>query len=283
MLSRTLLIYIFLSGTTGAFAQKVISAGVFTGITVPFTLDKGIDSDARYQKKYDVKLAPIGFHYGIDFEEAGFGVFTSPGLIRIGQNFFVVNTVGGQTGERKVNYSYLQIPLSFKVHIIDLAFFRLNFVASAGAGFLLDGDETIRHARSKLFFPDLALNHLPPDYDEEYDGVIVPDISELQIQSKENFSGLQFFGAVGFRADWDVSEHWRVCFDLQGNYGILETRKSDYLDDLKTTGALYDTYGSRREVFVHFNVGLSRTLQIDKKGTNFKKTNHKNKRHRPRG
>lgn len=106
------------------YAQKEItySLGAFGGLTSTFTYDQGINKDARYQSKYGVDFIPGGIHVGVDFN--GFGFMIDPQLSQIGQSFNILNTVGGQVGNRKINLTYFQIPLSYKKHIIDLSFLK---------------------------------------------------------------------------------------------------------------------------------------------------------------
>ena len=87
-----------------AIGQKLVSTGVFTGLTAPFTLDQGTSDDPRYQQRYVVKYAPIGFNFEIDYD--GFGTITSPSYMKDGQNFNVLNSVGGQMGVRKINMQF---------------------------------------------------------------------------------------------------------------------------------------------------------------------------------
>jgi hypothetical protein len=68
---------------------------------------------------------------------------------------------------------------------------------------------------------------------------------------------------MGFRSDWDFSEHWRASFDLRANIGILEPRTSDYTNKVKNYEALYDIYGKRRDLFLSLTFGFARTLTIE--------------------
>ena len=257
---------------TATWGQQVNSLGIFSGITVPYTFDAGINKDARYRLKYNVKYTPIGIHYGVDFD--GYGVMIDPCLIRIGQSFNVINTTGGHVGERKIDLTYFQFPAALKLHIIDLSFFKVSFVASIGFGVLLDGKETITHPDTKLRFPIAVTGSYPsaentqfeldhPGYTVEYDGVLAPSINSKSLLSKNDFLSFQLFGGIGFRSDWDVTETWRVSFDLRGNIGALEPRKSDHLDRIKNNQAIYEIEGARRDLFLSFTIGVARTLEIE--------------------
>ncbi len=263
--------------TTG-WAQQVNSLGIFTGITVPYTFDAGINKDARYSNKYNVKFAPVGIHYGVDYQ--GYGLMIDPCITKLGQNYNVVNIQGGHVGERKIDLTYFYLPVGLKLHIIDLSFFKVSFVASVGFGMLLNGKETISHSgddtRSTLLFPVEVVGVFPspendlfeqqnPGYTVQYDGVRVPKQNNLELLSKDDFQSFQIFGGIGFRSDWDITEQWRVSFDLRGNAGVLEPRKSEYLDKVKAHEAIYDIYGSRRDLFLSLNIGFARIVEIERK------------------
>ncbi len=241
---------------------RQISLGIFSGITASYTWDEGIQADSRYKDRYDVKLAPIGINYGIDFQ--GYGFVLTPSIVNIGQNYHVINTVGGHEGTRKINAQYFSLPIGVKLHVIDLSFFKVSLVAGAGLGYLMQGKETITHNYAKYRFPTAVYPVLPPEYIIEYDGVIAPAANNRVMLEKKDFNSLQVFGSGGFRSDWDVSENWRVSLDVRINYGIWEPRSESYLNRVAAHQTLYDIEGKRRDIFAYINVGISRYIEIDK-------------------
>jgi hypothetical protein len=258
-----------LSGTPSWAQQFSMSLGVYTGITSTFTIDEGINQDPRYKANYEVKFAPIGVNFGMDYEGIGFVV--SPGIVNLGQNSYVVNTSGGQDGERETNLKYLTIPVALKVHIIKLSFFKLSGLVSLGPAYLMEGKETVSHSETKLTFPEEVYPILPPDYIVQYDGVVVPVVNEYPISEKQDFKSLQLFAAAGFRSDWDISNHWRVVFDFRMNYGIYEPRTDAYLMKLNNHQTLYDIPGKRRDMFAQLSVGISRYIDFEKSDQERKK------------
>jgi hypothetical protein len=261
---RRLVLLVLLSSafTVSRSQPNQISLGVFTGITSPYTFDSGINSDSRYEQRYQVKLAPIGISYGVDYQ--GYGFVVTPALINIGQDMNIVNSVGGYEGTRKIRMKYLEVPVGLKVHVIDLAFFKVSVLAGIAAGYLLKGTETITHKYAKFRFPSEVYPILPPDYIVEYDGVIAPEITKLEIVKNENFNKFQLFGSFGFRSDWDFKESWRVAFDFRANYGISETRNNAYLAKTRANETPYDLDGKRREMFASLNIGIARYIEVDK-------------------
>jgi hypothetical protein len=124
MLRLLLAVFLLFTGLRGNAQQYSVAVGVYGGITVPYTLDGGMDTDSRYKSNYTVKAQPIGFNFSMDYENIGFQI--SPGIFTIGQNYYVVNSSGGQDGERKLDLHYAMLPIALKVHLIDMSFFRVS-------------------------------------------------------------------------------------------------------------------------------------------------------------
>ncbi|MEJ7647377.1 MAG: outer membrane beta-barrel protein [Chryseolinea sp.] len=270
MILRLLSAWLLLVTGPAVWAQQFsFSLGVNTGITASHTMDKGIDRDPRYRQYYNVKFAPVGLNLGVNYEFIGFVV--SPSLINIGQNAYVINTFDGQDGLRSLNLRYLNLPLAFKVHIINLAFLKISGIAAVSPAFLIDGSETITHNETKLTFPTEVYPILPPGYTVEYDGVVVPAVEGLVISEKKDFRPMQVFAAMGVQSDWDITNNWRVIFDLRFNYGLMDPRSDDYLNRLNTYQTLYDMPGKRTDMFVQLSVGIARYLEFEKSDQERKK------------
>jgi hypothetical protein len=259
---------LFFGLSVSAMAQQYSMAlGLHTGMTVPYSYDQGINKDPRYQERYSAKLAPIGVMFSVDFE--GIGFLTNPGIITLGTDYSIVNTDGGHDGRRKINLTYLQVPVGVKIHIIDLSFFRVSGVASFSAAYLMNSSDKITHTSTKLIFPDETI--LPPGYVREFDGVLVPAIKEQTVIRKKDYNSLQFFAGLGIRTDWDVSNVWRVSFDFRVNYGLTDPRSKDYMARVDKYETLYDTPGKRNEMFAHLNIGIARYIDWDQHDQSRKK------------
>lgn len=269
-MSRTFFTLLFLVGSLIAKAQQFsMSLGVYSGITASYTADQGLNKDPRYHGRYEAKFAPIGINFGLDYE--GFGLIVSPGIINVGQNYYVINTSGGQEGLREIDLQYLNVPIAFKVHLINLSFFKVSGIAAVAPAFLLSGKEELRHNDTKLQFPTEVYPILPPDYTVEYDGVLVPAISGYSISEKKDFRSLQLFASAGFRSDWDVSNHWRVSIDFRVNYGIFDPRTDTYTNQLSSNLSLYELAGKRRDMFAQLSIGVARYFEFEKSDQERKK------------
>jgi hypothetical protein len=243
--------------------------GLFGGVTSTFTFDEGINKDARYEAKYGLDFIPIGFHAGVDFQ--GYGFMVDPQLTQIGQSFNVLNTVGGEVGKRSINLTYFQLPLSYKKHIIDLSFFKVSCVLGVSYAQLLSAEESITHTRQKLFFPKGVYPILSQEeyknagYSIEFEGVLSPSVNELITLKKSDFKPMQVFVSLGFRSDWDVTDHARVSFDFRANASAFDPRSVDYIDRANANQTLYEIGGKRTDIFASIVVGYSRYLFVEKK------------------
>jgi hypothetical protein len=249
--------------------QFSMSIGVHTGIMSTLTMDNGIDRDPRYRPYYGVKFAPIGANFSINYEYVGFVI--SPSLINVGQDAYVLNTTDGDIGDRKYNLKYLNVPIGFKVHFVNLAFLKISAVASLSGSYLIDGSETISHSADIMDFPKNVYPILPPGYNIEYDGVAVPAVEKYVIAGKEDFRPMQVFAGIGLQSDWDVSNNWRVFFDLRFNYGLFDPRTESYLERLETHQTLYDIPGQRHDMFAQLSVGIARYIDFEKSDVEKKK------------
>jgi Outer membrane protein beta-barrel domain len=278
---RLINLLLFLSLCWSGHAQRFsISAGVYSGMTASYTADEGIKKDSRYQGRFEAKLAPIGINFGVDYER--FGLMVSPGLVSLGQNFYLVNNFGGQEGLRKTDLKYVNVPVTLKFHLVHFTAFKLSALLSVSPAFLLEGEETLSHQQAKLQFPDEVYSILPSNYIVEYDGVLAPEVNNLILGQKKDFKPMQLFAGAGFRTDWDPSNHWRISLDFRVNYGIFDPRTKAYTHQQESTLALYTMPGERRDMFAQITLGISRYIEIElSEKERKKKLNGTTKKYRP--
>jgi hypothetical protein len=239
-----------------------------TGVISPYSFDQGINKDQRYRTKYDLKFAPIGVSFGIDYPRYGF-VF-SPGLISIGQNYFIVNNTGGREGIQKTNLQYLALPVAAKFYLIDLTFFKVSALTGISPAFLLQGRQFITHDAAKYRFQSEVYPILPADFIPTAEGVQTPNVNNYIMAEKENFKNTQIFLLLGIRSDWNASEDWRVSFDMRVNFGLLDPRTDEYRRRISAYETLYSLPGARHEFFAQLTVGVSRYVEIKAKAKGLK-------------
>jgi hypothetical protein len=81
---------------------------------------------------------------------------------------------------------------------------------------------------------------------------------------KKDYNALQLFAGLGVRSDWDFTGHWRLSFDFRVNYGLTDSRSSDYISHVNKYETLYDTPGRRNEMFAQLSLGIARYMDWDK-------------------
>jgi hypothetical protein len=243
-------------------AQNVESFGVFGGLNVPITVDQGLQKDTRFVGKLTLRATPIGFTYGYD--HVGYGFLVTPSFTQIGQKYIIKNTTGGEVGERDIQMNYISVPVALKLHVNDLSFFRLSVLAAINLNYLIQGKETYTFSESKLLYPDGVLIPSDPGYVETYDGVLVPEENDLVYVSNDKFVPFQIFGALGLHSDFDLNDDWSLNFDGRANFGLLDPRKKDYIEQLQMPADKPDLYGARRDVYLSAMIGISRIIQIKK-------------------
>lgn len=260
--ARFLIIGIWVAVAPLAHSQNVESFGAFGGFTIPFTIDQGMLKDPRYFGKLTLRGTPYGVSYGYD--HVGFGFLITPSYVQAGQRFTIENVSGGEVGFREVKMDYISVPVALKLHVNDLSFFRLSLVAGININYLINGREVVTHSATKLKYPPNVIIPNEPGYVEDYDGVFVPEVNGLEYTTKDKFTPLQLFAALGVRADFDINDNWGINLDGRANFGIFDPRTKDYLDVLQAPGDVPDIYGVRREIYLSGMIGVSRLIQIKK-------------------
>ena len=282
-----LALLLFLISWQLAVSQNVESFGIFAGLNAPFTLDQGFQKDPRFFGKLTVRTSPIGFNYGMDY--IGYGFLISPSYLQVGQKFIIQNTSGGHAGTRDVSMNYFSVPVSLKLHINDIAFFRLSLVAALNFNYLVQGKETMSYIASKLKYPAKVSVPTEPGYVVSYDGVFVPQVDNQIYVSKDKFIPIQLFAGLGLRSDFDLNDNWSLNFDGRANFGIFDPRKSSYVQqlqnpsgpvDIKGSPGAPDLYGIRRDMYLSVSIGFSRII-VTKKEFKPKHTDQKGTRVSP--
>jgi len=250
---------LLLLATFSAQSQNVESFGFFAGFNVPITIDQGLNDDPRYIGKLTFRATPIGFTYGYD--HVGFGFVITPNYTQIGQKYIIENTVGGDVGFRDIKMNYFSVPVALKLHLNDMAFFRLSAVAGLNFNYLIKGSETISHSAAKLNYPPGVAIPTDPGYTEVFDGVLVPEVNDQEYVSTDKFKSFQLFASVGLRSDFDLNDDWSLNFDGRANFGLTDPRTSEYIATLKQPDAP-DLYGARHDLYLSFEFGIARIIQI---------------------
>lgn len=278
---RNLSLFILLLAARFCDAQHIESFGVFGGMNFPFTIDQGIQKDPRYYGRFTLRGTPIGLSYGYD--KIGYGFVITPSFIKIGQKYSIKNTQGGDIGIRDINMDYLSVPIALKLHLNDLAFFRLSAVAAINFDYLLNARETITQESGKVKYPPGVIIPSDPGYNKVYDGVFVPATDKQVYVTKDKFKPFQVSAGIGFRSDFDFNDNWSMNFDGRAVFGIFDPRKQSYVNYLKSgtsSDPRPDLYGQRRDVYLYAAIGISRIFQIKQPHPNSKRSGTSNNKPR---
>ncbi|MCE2894966.1 MAG: PorT family protein [Flammeovirgaceae bacterium] len=283
---------------TSAEAQNIEAFGLYGGFNFPITMDEGLAKDPRYLGQLTFRTTPIGFSYGYD--KVGFGFVLTPCYLQVGQQFIIRNSIAGEIGSRDIQMDYISLPIALKLHINDLAFFRLSAILGLNVNYLLKGRETISHAASKVTYPAGITIPTDPGYVAVYDGVFVPAVNDFEYVSNDKFNSIQLFAAVGLRSDFDLNDEWSINFDGRANFGLFDSRQTSYVNQLKNPsgGADFngnpgapDLPGQRRDIYLSVSIGISKIIQtkikfktkqtgnINRRGSNIPKPRNR----RPKG
>ncbi|NOS55386.1 MAG: outer membrane beta-barrel protein, partial [Cyclobacteriaceae bacterium] len=194
--------------------------------------------------------------------------------LQVGQQFSIRNSIAGEIGTRDIQMDYISLPIALKLHVNDLAFFRLSAVLGLNVNYLLNGRETISHAASKVTYPAGITIPKDPGYVAVYDGVFVPAVDKLEYVSNDKFNSIQLFAALGLRSDFDLNDDWSINFDGRANFGLFDSRQTSYVNQLKNPsgGADFngnpgapDLPGQRREIYLAVSVGISKIITTKSK------------------
>ncbi|MCX8492260.1 MAG: outer membrane beta-barrel protein [Cyclobacteriaceae bacterium] len=116
-------------------SQNVEAFGIHGGFNFPVTHDEGLSKDPRYSGQLTFRATPVGFSYGYD--KIGFGFVVTPCYLQVGQQFSIRNSIAGEIGKRDILMDYISLPIALKLHVNDLAFFRLSAVLGLNVSYLV--------------------------------------------------------------------------------------------------------------------------------------------------
>lgn len=249
-----------LLGTHVSFSQVQIHLGATTAYNATFVLDKGLSEDPRYSSTMTYNWAPVGFNFGVDFGKT-FGLSLESILSKQGQIYEIVDVGKKVVGERKIDLSYVQLPLLFRFMSGGNAGARANFNFGPQLSLLTDASEVMKYSASTQTFP--AGTTLPEGATnpvENPDGTVtatVPALSPQEILSKKanDFKSAEFQIAAAFGIDIDLSKHLYLSTQIRANYSLTDMRNGDVIDAIKE-GNSSDIFGQRANLLVGLQLGV---------------------------
>lgn len=257
-MNRKLLLLLLLFSPLVTLAQ--VHIGVTSGVNSTFVLDKGLSEDPRYNSQMTYNFAPAGFSFGVDISN-GFGIQLESILANQGQVFEVLDVAKTAVGERKIDLSYIQLPLLFKFMSAKATKARTNFSLGPQLSILRNGVETIQYEASTQNIENT--NELPEgatlNADGSYDVPALPSTELLSTSANEEinkFNETELQIAASFGVDIDISKYFYLSTLIRANYSFTDMRNGDLVDLLKSSN-LNGLFDRRANLAIGAQIGLN--------------------------
>ena len=254
------IVLIFCLSLLAQYTVGQVHFGVTTAFNTTFVLDKGLSQDPRYNSKMTYHWAPVGFSFGVDIGKK-FGLQLESILADQGQIYEVVDAAKTVVGERKIDASYLQVPLFLKFMSGKDNRARTNFSMGPQLAFLRSGVETIAYSASTQEIPEGA--PIPEGAVINADGTYtVPELSPTELLNSaaeeeiRRFKDTELQIAASFGVDIDLSKHLYLSTLIRANYSFTDMRNGDLVDFLKQNSPT-DLFGQRANLAVGLQLGLN--------------------------
>lgn len=222
--------------------------GITTGINNTWiVVDNDYPNNEHYKYQPTVKLAPVGLVAGYKFNDRH-DVQLEAYLSRQGQHYDLTENGDGSglvLGEKRINLTYLQVPLLFKFTTGDAT--RFNLHIGPQIGFLITGEEVNE-------FPEaIALNDrtLKGTYTLAEKGK-----RASWFKPAGGFTSITPMAVLGLGLEKDVKDNLYLSGNIRFNYGFTDIR------DTETTTSVYDfdRFTLRYNVFGGVQLGLHYVL-----------------------
>jgi hypothetical protein len=234
--------------------------GATTAVNATFVLDKGLSEDPRYNSTYTYRIAPIGLSFGVDLGKK-FGISLEGIKSSQGQVYEMVDAAKNVKGERKIDLSYIQLPMLFKFMSGGSAGTRANFNLGPQLSFLTDAKESIQAKAGTYTIPEGAdfasVQQEFPSAIDKGDGTyeLPADMPSKDLLTKKanDFRNAEFSIAAAFGLDIDLSKHLFLTTQLRANYSLTDMRNGDVIDEIKNGGNIFER---RANLLVGVQLGL---------------------------
>jgi hypothetical protein len=246
-----------------AQAQIVqVHVGATTAVNATFVLDKGLSEDPRYNSTYTYNMAPIGFNFGVDLGRK-FGISLEGIKSRQGQIYQLLDVAEKVKGERKIDLSYIHLPMLFKFMSGGNAGARANFNLGPQLSLLTDAREYVTAEAGTYSIPEgvefSAVQAEFPTAVNNGDGTynIPENVPSKDILSKKanDFKNSEFAIAAAFGLDIDLSKHLFLTTQVRANYSLTDMRNGDVIERIKN-GEGGSIFGQRANLLVGVQIGV---------------------------
>ena len=242
-------------------AQLVsVHLGATTAVNATFVLDKGLSEDPRYNSSYTYKMSPIGFNFGLELGKK-FGLSLESILSKQGQVYQMIDAYEKVKGERKIDLSYLQLPLLMKFMGGGNGGARGNFNFGPQLSILTNAVESIQANAGTFEIPQgvdfAAIQAEFPTAVQNSDGTytLPSDVPSRDLLTKKanDFKNSEFSLATAFGLDIDLSKHLFLTTQIRATYSLTDMRNGDVIEQLKSGGNIF---ANRANLLVGMQIGL---------------------------
>lgn len=241
-------------------AQVKVHFGATTAVNSTFVLDKGLSEDPRYNSTATYQWDPVGFSFGADLSD-GFGLQLESIFAKQGQIFEVIDFAKKVVGQRKIELSYVQLPLFLKFMSKGDSKARTNFSIGPQLSILTKGLETLQYAASTQTIPEGA--EIPAGATLNADGTYdVPELPLTELLSTtaateiEKFKNTEIQLAAAFGLDIDIAKNLYLSTLIRANYGITDLRNKDLVETLQNSSTK-ELFSRRSNLSVGVQFGLN--------------------------
>jgi hypothetical protein len=243
--------------------------GATTSYNATFVLDKGLSDDPRYSSNYTYKWSPAGFAFGVDLGKK-FGLSLESILAKQGQVYDMINTAKEISGQRKIDLTYINLPLLMKFMGGGTGGARANFNFGPQLSLLTSAVESIQAKQGVYEIPEgvdfasIQEELAPTDADKQYIQQIdentyqvTQDLKPKDLLTKKanDFRNSEFQLAAAFGLDIDLSKHLYLTTQIRANYSLTDMRNGDVIDAIKN-GDAGSVFGHRANLAVGVQLGL---------------------------
>jgi hypothetical protein len=249
-----------ISTSTAQIVQ--VHFGATTSGNATFVLDKGLAEDPRYNSTYTYNFAPIGLNFGVDLGKK-FGITLEGIKSKQGQIYQMIDIAEKVKGERKIDLSYIHLPMLFKFMSGGNAGTRANFNIGPQLSLLTDAREYIQTDAGTYKIPEgvefTSIQQEFPTAVNKGDGTyeIPANVPSRDLMSKKanDFKNSEFAIAAAFGLDIDLSRHLFLTTQIRANYSLTDMRNGDVIDKIKN-GDGGSLFGQRANLLVGIQLGI---------------------------
>ncbi|HEX5172306.1 MAG TPA: outer membrane beta-barrel protein [Cyclobacteriaceae bacterium] len=187
-----------------------------------------------------------------------------------GQIYQILDAAEQVKGERKIDLSYVSLPLLFRFMSGGNAGTRANFNIGPQLSILTDAVESISanggtYTIPEGVSPESVMNDFPTAQINS-DGTYTipegsPSVKDILTKEANDFKNTDFQIAASFGLDIDLSRHLFLTTQIRANYSLTDMRNSDVIEAIKN-GEGGDIFGQRANLLVGLQLGLHYTFGV---------------------